>query len=53
MNTKEGRTVENKYYGLANLRALEDENEMILEGYAKNLTNLRNQNLKNYMDIQK
>lgn len=26
--------MENKYYGLANLRALEDENEMILEGYA-------------------
>ena len=27
--------MENKYYGLANLRALEDDNkQMILEGYA-------------------
>lgn len=34
MNIKEGKTVENKYYGLANLRALEDNKEMILEGYA-------------------
>lgn len=34
MNIKEEKIMENKYFGLANLRALEEEKNMILEGYA-------------------